>query len=105
MRSIRMVETWQVFATLATLLLLACAEPPSSTQSSPTRTSSPDLGVPAPGIPTPGIPKKGILTYVPSLGAPNNEATLAWAKGHTVPVADPVTWSAMTTADFAQYKA
>src|SRR6267143_408503 len=101
MRSIRMVETWLVFATLASLFLLACAEPPDSTQSPPTWTSSPDLG-----IPTPGMPQKDVLIYGPSLlGAPDNEMTLAAAAGHNVTVADPVTWSAMTTGDFAQYRA
>jgi hypothetical protein len=105
MRTIRMVETWLVFATVATLFPLACAEPPDSTQSPPTRTSSPDLAIPSP-IPIPGVAPKDILIYGPSLfGAPNNEATLAAAAGHKVTVADPVTWSAMTTGDFAQYRA
>ena len=105
MRSIRMVETRLVFATLASLFLLACAEPPDSTQSPPTRTSSPDLA-----IPTPGMAQKDILIYGPSLFPslpvfPNNEKTLAEAAGHNVTVADQGMWSAMTTGDFAQYKA
>ena len=123
MRSIRMVETPLVFARLATLFLLACAEPPNSAQSPATRMSSPNLASPAASspkidpttlmtsssnlvIPTPGTPQKDILIYGPSLlGAPNDEATLAAAAGHNVTVADPVTWSAMTTGDFAQYRA
>ncbi len=127
MRSVRMVETPLVFARLATLFLLACAEPPDSAQSPSTRmirpnlaspaasspkndpmplmTSSSNLGIPTP-IPPPHPPPKDILIYGPSLlGAPDNEATLAAAAGHNVTVADPVTWSAMTTADFAQYRA
>ena len=101
MRRIRRVEAWLVFATLATVFLFACAEPPDSTQSPATQTSSAGLG-----IPIPGTSRKDILIYGPSLlGAPDNEATLAAAAGHSVTVADPVTWSAMTTADFAQYKA
>src|SRR6266850_3621211 len=101
MKSIRMLATRLVFATSATLFLLACAEPPDSTQSPATRTSSANLG-----IPIPGTSRKDILIYGPSLfGAPDNEATLAAAAGHSVTVADPVTWSTMTTGDFAQYKA
>ncbi len=101
MRRIRRVEAWLVFATLATVFLFACAEPPDSTRSPATQTSSAGLG-----IPIPGTSRKDILIYGPSLfGAPDNEATLAAAAGHSVTVADPVTWSAMTTADFAQYKA
>src|SRR6267142_354256 len=130
MRSVRMVETPLVFARLTTLFLLACAEPPDSAQSPSTRmirpnlaspaasspkndrmplmplmTSSSNLGIPTP-IPPPKTAPKDILIYGPSLlGAPDNEATLAAAAGHNVTVADPVTWSAMTTADFAQYRA
>src|SRR6266478_3522787 len=101
MRRIRRVEAWLVFATLATVFLFACAEPPDSTQSPATRTSSSDLG-----IPTSGMPQKDILIYGPSLlGAPDNEMTLAASAGHGVTVADPVTWSTMTTGDFAQYRA
>jgi len=125
-----MVETPLVFARLATLFLLACAEPPYSAQSAATRmirpnlaspaasspkndpmplmplmTSSSNLGIPTP-IPPPKTAPKDILIYGPSLlGAPDNEATLAAAAGHNVTVADPVTWSVMTTADFAQYRA
>jgi hypothetical protein len=52
------------------------------------------------------MPQKDILIYGPSLlGVPDNEMTLAAAAGHNVTVADPVTWSAMTTGDFAQYRA
>ena len=99
MKSNRMVEMRLVFATSATLFLLACAEPPDSTQPPATRTNSPDLAIP-------GMAKKDILIYGPSLfGAPDNEATLAAAAGHSVTVADPVTWSTMTTGDFAQYRA
>jgi len=110
MRRIRRVEARLVFATLATVFLLACAEPPDSTQSPATRTSSADLG-----IPIAGTSRKDILIYGPSLFPPslfpsdpvlpNNEKTLAEAAGHNVTVADEGTWSAMTTADFAQYKA
>ena len=47
-----------------------------------------------------------ILIYGPSLlGAPNNEATLATAAGHTVTVDTPVTWLARTTASFASFDA
>ena len=127
MRSVRMVETPLVFARLATLFLLACAEPPDSAQSPSTRmirpnlaspaasspkndlmplmTSSSNLGIPTP-ISPPQTPQKDILIYGPSLlGAPNNELTLAMAAGHNVTVADPGTWSLMTTADFAQFRA
>src|SRR6266850_184879 len=101
MKSIRMVETRLVFATSATLFLLACAEPPDSTQSTAMRTSSLDLT-----IPISGMQQKYILIYGPSLfGAPDNEKTLAEAAGHNVTVADDGTWSAMTTGDFAQYRA
>ena len=101
MKSIRMVETRLVFATSATLFLLACAEPPDSTQSTAMRTSSLDLT-----IPISGKPQKDILIYGPSLfGFPDNEKTLAEAAGHNVTVADDGTWSAMTTGDFAQYRA
>src|SRR6267378_579369 len=101
MKSIRMVETRLVFATSATLFLLACAEPPDSTQSPATRTNGTELA-----LPTSGMAQKDILIYGPSLfGAPDNEATLAASAGHSVTVADPVTWSAMTTGDFAQYRA
>src|SRR6266850_1963345 len=93
MKSNRMVEMRLVFATSATLFLLACAEPPDSTQPPATRTNSPDLAIP-------GMAKKDILIYGPSLfGAPDNEATLAAAAGHSVTVADPVTWSAAVTGN------
>ncbi len=49
---------------------------------------------------------KSILIYGPTLsGAVPNEQTLANAAGYTVTVVDAATWSAMTTAQFAQYDA
>src|SRR6266850_3018638 len=95
MRSVRMVETPLVFARLATLFLLACAEPPDSAQSPSTRmirpnlaspaasspkndpmplmTSSSNLGIPTP-IPPPHPPPKDILLFGPApLGGPGQE--------------------------------
>ena len=48
---------------------------------------------------------KSILIFGPTLSGVPNEQTLANAAGHTVTVVDAATWSAMTTAQFAQYDA
>ena len=95
------MKAWPVAAMLAALFPLACSQPPNSTSSAQ-----------APATPTTSRPTgtlnatKDILIYGPSLfGAPDNEVTLAAAAGHNVTVADADTWSKMTTAQFAAYRA
>ena len=101
MTGLRTERTCSRAAIPAVLFLLSCSPPPNSV---PTAQAPPTAMTSRPASATDGT--KDILIYGPSLfGSPDNEATLAAAAGHNVTVADADTWSKMTTAQFAAYRA